>query len=353
MGQLTYEQLRARLDRGKLGGSYFLIAEDEFLRDEAIELIAGAHLEGGSVDFDLDQLTGSEVEASALAAALGTPPMLSSYRVVVIRDGQGLVPSARSVVEEAASGSVEGRVLVLTADIGRSKAKFWDRLRKACHTVSLKTPQAAELPGWLVKRARGVHGLELETRAAQLLAAGIGARLGVLDQELEKLANFVEPSRRVGLDEVRAAVGALPQVDRWSWIDKVADRRIGEALVDLPDLLDSGESAVALIGAISESLLRVGLALEGQNAVVRVLKRDGAYRNLGWKVKTYVRQARRWNGEEIESALTELFHADRLIKSGGLAPRSALEEALLRIEALGSNGGRGTGPRGKAGGGRG
>ncbi len=351
MGQLTYEQLRARLDRGKLGGSYFLIGADEFLRDEAIELITGTHLAGGSADFDLDQLAGSEVEAAALAAALGTPPMLSSYRVVVIRGAQGLAPSARSVVEEAASSSVEGRVLVMAADIGRSKAKFWDRLRKTCHTVSLKTPQAAELPGWLVKRARGVHDLELDTQAAQLLAAGIGGRLGVLDQELEKLANLVEPGRRIGLEEVRAAVGALPQVDRWSWIDTVADRRIDVALAGLPDLLDSGESAVALIGAISESLLRVGLALEGQNALIRVLKRDGAYRNLGWKVKTYVRQARRWDSDEIEAALAELFHADRLIKSGGLAPRSALEEALLRIEALGADGGRRVG--GRMGGGRG
>ena len=187
------------------------------------------------------------------------------------------------------------------------------------------------MPGWLAKRARSVHGVELEMPAAQLLAAGIGARLGVLAQELEKLATYVEPEKKIGLDQVRAGVGALPQVDRWQWIDKVVERRVALALAELPDLLDSGESAVGLIGAISEALVRVGLAREGESTLVKVLKRDGNYNFLKWKVRVYLKQARLWTEREIENALGELLRADRLIKSGGLADGVALEEALLRI----------------------
>jgi DNA polymerase-3 subunit delta len=169
--------------------------------------------------------------------------------------------------------------------------------------------------------------------AAQLLAAAIGIRLGVLARELEKLVSYVEPAKKIGLAEVRAAVGALPQVDRWSWIDKVAERRIGSAVAELPELLDSGESAVGIIGWLSESLIRVGLARAGEGVLVKVLKRDGSYGNLSWKVRTYVQQARHWTEAEIAGALEELLRADRLIKSGGLSERAALEEALLRIGA--------------------
>ncbi len=217
---MTYDQLGDRLAGGRLGGSFFLKTDDPFLRDEAIALLTQAHLEGGSHDFDLDQLSGSEVDAATLAAVLGTPPMLSKYRAVIIRDAQGLTPTARSVVEKAVSTEVGGRVLVVTAEIPRgSKAKFYDVLRKHCVTVSLKAPQPSELPGWLAKRARAVHEVELDMQAAQLLAAGIGPRLGVLVQELEKLANYVEPAKRIGLEETRAGMGALPQVDRWQWLD--------------------------------------------------------------------------------------------------------------------------------------
>jgi DNA polymerase-3 subunit delta len=350
MGELTYDQLSERMEKGELGGSFFLKTEEPFLRDEAIALLTEAHLAGGSADFDLDQASGDDLDAASLAAMLDTPPMLSPYRVVVIRKAQGLTPKARSTVEEAIGRKVPNRVLILAAEIPRgSKAKFYDVLRRHCMTTALRAPGTSELPGWLARRAKSVHGVELEMQAAQLLAAGIGARLGALAQELEKLVSYVEPAKKIGLAEVRAAVGALPQVDRWSWIDKVADRRIGSALEELPTLLDSGESAVGLIGWLSESLIRVGLARTGEGALVQVLKRDGSYGNLAWKVRTYVRQARQWSEVQIAAALAELLRADRLIKSGGLSERAALEEALLRIasgdssitEKLAVAGGRG------------
>jgi DNA polymerase-3 subunit delta len=333
MGELTYDQLSERMEKGELGGSFFLKTEEPFLRDEAIALLTEAHLAGGSADFDLDQASGDDLDAASLAAMLDTPPMLSPYRVVVIRKAQGLTPKARSTVEEAIGRKVPNRVLILAAEIPRgSKAKFYDVLRRHCMTTLLRAPGTSELPGWLARRAKSVHGVE---RA--------------LAQELEKLVSYVEPAKKIGLAEVRAAVGALPQVDRWSWIDKVADRRIGSALEELPTLLDSGESAVGLIGWLSESLIRVGLARTGEGALVQVLKRDGSYGNLAWKVRTYVRQARQWSEVQIAAALAELLRADRLIKSGGLSERAALEEALLRIasgdssitEKLAVAGGRG------------
>ncbi len=338
MAELTFDQLADRVAQGKLGGDYFLKTEEPFLREEAIAFLTDAHLESGSADFDLDQVSGEDADPALLSSLLETPPLLSHYRVIVVRNAQSLTPSGRTVVERAVSRAVEGRALILAAQIPKgSKAKFYDVLRRRCTTVALRAPRSSELPGWLAKRARTVHGVELEMQAAQLLAGGVGARLGVLAQELDKLVTYVAPSKKIGGEAVRACVGALPQVDRWRWIDEVVERRISRALDELPALLDSGEGAVGLIAALGESLIRVGLAREGEATLVRVLKRDGAYRNLSWKVRTYVQQARRWPAEEVSRALEELLRADRLIKSGGLSDQTALEEALLRIGS-GSNG---------------
>ena len=334
MGELNYGQLSDRLASRKLGGSFFLKTEDPFLRDEAIRMLVDAHLDGSSADFDLDQTAGDTLDAEGLASRLDTPPLLSPYRVVVIRRAQELSMSARAVLERAVSREVPGLVLIISAEIPRgSKAKFYTRLAERCEVVSLRAPRQSGLAGWLAKRAQSVHGVELEMGAAQLLVAGIGTRLGVLAQELEKLVTYVQPASKIGVDDVRAAVGSLPQVDRWQWLDKVVEGQLDRALAELPALLDSGESAVGLIGALTEAFVRVGLGREGENALVRVLKRDGAYSNIKWKVRTYVSQGRRWTDDGIARALEELLQADRLIKSGGLSNRAALEEALLRIEA--------------------
>ena len=343
MAELTYDQLSDRLARGKLGGNFFLKTEDTFLRDEAIRLLTATHLEGGAPDFDLDQLSGDDVDPADLASRIDMPPLASPYRVVVVRGAQGLTPTARSVVEASLETEVDSRVLIVAAEVPRgSKAKFYKRLAARCTVVSLRAPAASELPGWRAERARGVHGLDMDMRAAELLAAAIGSDLGALAQELEKLSSFAAPKKRIGEADVRAAVASLPQVDRWGWIDSVMDRRFAEALRQLPHLLDSGESAVALIASLGEAMLRVGIARSGKDALTAVLKRDGSYGHLRWKIRIYTRQARGWSPAAIDLGLAELLRADRLIKSGGLADREALGEALLRI-AHGESAGQGTG----------
>lgn len=334
MDGLSYDQLKDRVARGKLGGSFFLDCEDPFLRDEAIRCLIEAHLDGGSADFDLDQTSAEDVDAEGLASRLATPPMLSRFRVIVVQRAQGLTPTARAVVEDAVLHPVEGRVLIVAAEVPKgSKAKFYAVLRKHCTLVSLRSPRLSELPGWLVERARSVHGVELEVAAAQVMATGVGPRPGILAQELEKLVTGVERGGKVGLEEVRATLSVLPQVDRWGWVDQVVDGQLGRALAVLPALLDSGERAVGLIGSLAEAFIRVGLAREGEDVLAGVLKRDGSYGYLKWKVRIYAQQARRWTKDGIAAALAELLRADRLIKSGGLSERTALEEALLRIEA--------------------
>ena len=341
MGELTFDQLSDRLARGGLGGDYFIKTEDPFLRDEAIALLVDAHLGENPSDFDLDQLSGDALDAEGLASRIDTPPLLAPHRVVVLRRAQALSRSARASLEQAVSRSVAGRVLVISAEIPKgSKAKFYGVLGKHCTVVAARAPRGAELPGWLARRARSIHGVELDMPAAQLLVAGIGPQLGVLAQELEKLVTYVAPEKRIGLEQVRAGVGALPQVDRWKWIDSVLDRQIAGALEELPALLDSGESAVGLIGALGEALIRAGLARDGEDVLTEVLKRDGVYGNIAWKVRTYARQGRRWSDDSIAQALDELLRADRLIKSGGLSNRAALEEALLRIGTSADGGAR-------------
>ena len=66
----------------------------------------------------------------------------------------------------------------------------------------------------------------------------------------------------------------------------------------------------------------------------------GCYGYLRWKIPVYARQARGWTEAEIDSALAELLRADRLVKSGGLTDRAALQEVLLFIAVFASQGGR-------------
>jgi DNA polymerase-3 subunit delta len=314
---------------------FFFHGEEEYLREEAVSRAVAAYLDEGTRDFNFDQLRGPETQADALASLLATPPMMAEWRVVVLREAQGLSPKAREVVEAAAASPEPGLALVVTATIpSGSKAKFYTELAKRALSVEFPALDQADAPGWVMEQARAAHRLEMDPDAARALVAGIGSDLGTLSAELKKLASFVQDRTAVTLDDVRAVGGTLPRVDRWAWLDLVVERRFAEAVADLPVLLEQGENGVGLVIAITGQMLRIGLVCAGgQGALERELKPFQK-----WMARRIVPQARRWSLPEVDAALAELLRTDRLLKSASLGDRHALEELLLRMWAIGRTG---------------
>lgn len=314
------------------GGVFFLHGEDAFRREEALRALVDAHIDPGLRDFNLDQLRGADVDVDQLASTLATPPMMSEWRVVVIRDAEPLAGSsrARKLILETAAAPPPGLAFAISADASESKAKFWKELKKAAKSTHFRAVALEDLPGWLVDRAESALGMTLEHDAARALAQAVGADLGILQQELKKLNEYVEGDRPVTRDDVAAVGTTLPAQDRWDWIDLVAGRRFEDAAQRLPILLSqTGESGVGLALGLGTMLLRLGVvADEGPRALEKLLP---PWQN--WLSGKLARLAREWSASDIEDALLGLLRVDRLLKSSPLSDDLVIEEWLLGLEA--------------------
>jgi DNA polymerase-3 subunit delta len=318
------QQIAARPERAV----FFLHGAEEHLREVAVRQVVDGFLDPSTRDFNFDQLRGPDVTPEQLASVLATPPMMAEYRVVVIREMQGLSQRARDEVETVTSAPPSGLILIITGQIpSGSKAKFYSVLERNSAAVEFAALDANDLPGWLMERAVEEHGKELELDAARALALAIGPQLGVLASELEKLASFSEGRAEMTLADVKAVGGYVPRVDRWGWFDAVGERRYEEALRLLPELLESGESAVGLVIGIGGQLARIGLAVAGgKEALEREL--NPRQRWLAGRISS---AARKWSMDELDDALADLLRTDRLLKTAPLSDRQAMEELLLRL----------------------
>lgn len=335
MPQITADHFaRALRDRSQ-GSVFFFHGDEEHLREAAVSRVVAAYLDDATRDFNFDQLRGAEVDPETLASLLATPPMMAEWRVVVLRDAQGLTPKGREAVEALVKAPPQGLALAVTAAIPQgSKAKFYDELKRLCLSMEFGAMGADEAPGWVMEHGRETHGVEVEPDAARALVGAIGVDLGTLAAEVRKLASYVHDRKRVTVDDVRAVGGVLPRQDRWAWFDLVAEKRYRQALDTLPILLEAGESGVALVIGISAQLLRVGLVCAGgQGALERELK---PYQK--WMARRIAPLAKRWTTEGIDAALAELLRTDRLLKTASLTDRQAIEELILRLWALESSG---------------
>ncbi len=330
MPEVSPENLKRALGRGERGGVFFLHGEEDYLKEELAALLVAAHLEPGERDFNLDELRGTEVAAETLASVVQTPPMMAQWRVVLVRDAQGLAgsPAARGAVEGVLDRPVPGLALVLVAQIpDGSRAKFYTALKKQAVSVSLAPLSEGDVPGWLMARAKA-DGLALDPEAAQAMAAAVGTSLGVLSSELAKLREYVGDRSEIRRADVERVVGAIPRVNRWQWLDGVAEGRFARARADLSTVLASGDSGVGLVLALGAHFLRLALFQAGGAAA---LEAELPQRQR-WLARKLASQARRWSPGALAGALDDLLRADRLLKSAPLGDDQIMEELLLRLE---------------------
>ncbi|MGH7477057.1 MAG: DNA polymerase III subunit delta [Longimicrobiales bacterium] len=331
MPLLAAERLLRSVESGERGGVFFLFGDEEYLKDELATRLVQAHLEPATRDFNYDQLRGGEITPEALASVIQTPPMMAAWRVVVVRDAQALATSAalRDVVEGALERPAADLALILLTSIpSGSKAQFYERLKRGARAVDFPALGGADLPGWLMERARA-DGLTLEPAAARALAAAIPGGLAMLMPELAKLREFVGERARITIDDVQKVVGPIARQNRWEWFDMVGNARFAEARRTLPILLESGESGVGLVIGLGAQLLRLAIVSTGGERALQAELPP----NQKWLARRITGQAKRWSPALIDAALDDLFRADRLLKSASLTDRQVLEEALLRMDA--------------------
>lgn len=324
------QRLDGLLETGDVDGAFFFHGEARRLRDEAVGRLVDAAVDPATRDFNLDVYRGSDVSPEALASAIAMPPVMAPRRVVVLHDAEKLTPTGRKVVLETLEGLPPDLTLVVSATIpDRSRAAFYRKLKSGATALEWTAPRDAEIPGWLIERARHRFDAQLAADAASELAGAVGSDLGVLAAELEKLAGAADGT--IDVELVRSLVPNVKEVNRWEWIDAVGSRRFDEARRLVPALLSTpGENAVGLLIFLIEHLLLIGVAAEGGSGLVgQTLDRIGKP-YLKFKSRSIAAQARDWTVPEIDDALEALADADRRAKTGG-SDREVLEELLLRL----------------------
>jgi DNA polymerase-3 subunit delta len=317
-------------DREK-GGAFFLFGDDAFRKEETGKALVEWHLDPGTRDFNFDPLRGSELDVESLASVLATPPMMAEWRVVLLREVEALAssPRARDALLDIVKRPPPGLALIMLASIPRdSRAKFYRELMRVARSMEFPEIGANDVPGWLLDRAATLHGIRMTEEAARALGGAVGTDLGVLAQELEKLASVVDAGEPITLEAVKRAGTHVPTQDRWEWMDLVGNREFDKALEGLSILFAQGESGVHLTMGLTTHLLRLGV---GRTAGKGALEESLPPHQRGWLPRRLMQQANRWSVPGLAGALKGLRRVDRILKSSSLPEDRVLEEWLLGL----------------------
>jgi DNA polymerase-3 subunit delta len=187
----------------------------------------------------------------------------------------------------------------------------------------------------LVGELARAKGLSVQPDVAQRIAEAAAANRAVAEQELEKIAIYVDaaPGRSVPVDhDVIGAVGAaLDEGDTGQLIDHLFSGNGRAAEAELARLRSEGvEGIVLLRAALRRALLlaRLRTSVEAGQRPSAVVANLG--RALFWKEKDAVeRQLGSWDAPTLTRCLSRLTAAELEVKrSNGLGPLAAEAELL-------------------------
>lgn len=318
-------------DKVKPRPIYVLHGDEHFLKRQATAALRRIVLGPDDDGFGLSSHDGDKANWAEIHDELETLPFLSSRRLVVIDRADPFVTRERSKLEKYFAEPSKSGVLALDVQSWPGNTKLAKLLPDAA-TILCKTPEARKLPDWCVEWCAAQHGKPMSAPSARLLVDLVGTDMGLLDQEMAKLAIYAGSNSRIDTADVDQLVGQSRAENTWKIFDLIGAGQIGAALALLDRLLDQGEEPLRLLGAFSMQLRRLAQAarLHSQGESVPDALEHAGVPPFGRK--SAEQQLRHLGRRRLDLIYDWLLETDLGLKgSSQLPPRVLLERLVVRL----------------------
>jgi DNA polymerase-3 subunit delta len=324
-------------------GVCVLFGDEAFLKRQALAALKQQVLSGDDAEFSVSTFAGRDAALRDVMDALSTRALFGGGRhLVVVEEADEFVSANRSALEDYVERSKSASVLVLEVKLWPATTRLYKRVAESGLQIECRFPAPARLLKWLAACARQAHDAALHASAAEVLAEEVEPDLGLLDQELAKLAALAGSGGAITSDLVHQAVGGWRARTAWEMLDAALAGDTRTALVQLDRLLLGGEVPIALLAQISSSLRRFAAATRLIEQGDRQRRSPGlrpALERAG--VKPFVMgkaedQLRRLGRPRANQLYHWLLEADLALKGSSSSPfrsRLVLEELIVRLSA--------------------
>lgn len=309
---------------------YVLHGEEAFLKRQVIAALRKIVLGPEDDSFGLSTFNGDKATFAAVHNELSTLPFLAPRRLVVVENADPFVQEERQKLEKYVGEPAATGVLVLEVKTWLASTKLAKAIPENC-TIGCKTPPLKDLPPWCAGWCAERYGKQLTPVAARSLVDLIGAEMGQLDQEMNKLASYVGEGSRIEAADVDRLVGDSRAEKTFQIFELIGSGQTGKALTMLDRLLDQGEDPNKLLGAFSWQLRRLVQAARLQQQQwkpAEIQEKTKLYRNVELQLRHF--------GRRIDRLYDWLLQTDQGLKGGSALPaRTVLEQLVVKLARTG------------------
>ena len=320
------------------GGLVVLVGDQDALKRSVIDVVKAAVLGGGAdEDLSITRVAGKDADWRQVGDDLRTVSMFGDGRLVIVDAADDFVSKFRPKLEDYADAPSTSATLVLDVAKWPKNTRVAKKLAAAEKAgggllIECSALTGAKLTRYLTAAAKDRFAKALEPDAASLMIELAGDSLGLLEQELSKLASYAGDAAAITSEDVRAVVGGWKTETTWAMLDAVRDGQIGRALTLYGELHEAGEAPQKTLGGLTFSYRKLCRAVELSRLgkpLPAALKDAGVFYRDSDKYISYLKRVTR---KRAELFLLELQQTDAGLKGGSpVDERTQIERLLLTL----------------------
>lgn len=339
---------------------YILYGLDDYSLSQYIDKVKGGLGDPEMLKVNTSRLDGKKLTEKELKNNCYAMPFLSSYRIVMVEGLLGQFEYKRGKQQPVNTGIVKaGKKLkewqnlagiirempqstVLIMVDAEIKAKnpmlkklepLLEELKSLAEVRVFSSLKGRDLRAW-VKRRASEESADISDKAVMLLIELIGSNLWSMNNEILKLALYVQ-GRTINEKDVADLADYSRETNIFLLVDAIVEGKSNVAQRMLYHMYQSGSSPSYILSMINRQFRLIAQALELDSGLSgwQIQTKLGV---SGYPLEKTLKQAKSYNIKRVSSAYAELIRTDIAIKSGEyLDNQSALEFMILSIGRAG------------------
>lgn len=326
---MTYEDIAKDIKNGKFAPVYLLMGEEDYYIDRISDYIVEKALDENEREFNLTIMYGLDTDMASIVNNAKRYPMMSEHQVVVVKEAQNL----RSWDELSfyMQKPLESTILVFCYKHGilDKRKKIVAEIEKKGVVFESKKLKENMLPTFIstyMKRKK----MEIEDKAAELMAEYVGNDLNRLAGELDKLIITMPKNKnRITPVEIERNIGISKDYNNFELKNALIAKDILKANKIVKYFNDNPKSnpiqpTLAILFNYFSNLMVAYYAPERTDNGV------AAYLDLKspWQAKEYIAGMKAYSGVKVMNIITQIRLCDA--RSKGIGNVSLTQGELLK-----------------------
>ena len=327
-----FDELKA----GTVRSVYLFYGPEDYIRSSALAALQKKALAPGLESMNCTVL--SAPTARQVIESCETLPMMSDYRLIVVRDCALLAAGKAKDEAQESAGLLDylprvPQTTCLLFDAGTAidkRKKLSQALLKLPGAVSFDALDDASLLKWMNQQLRTL-GKRMDRAACEALSFQSGRDLTLLSGELAKLAAYCGEREEITPADVEAIATRSAESTVFAMADSLALGRASEAMRLLDDLLAAGESRIGILTMVTRhyrQLMYLCALRDARAPQAQMAKELGV---PGFAVGRLLRQAGKRTYEQMRACVEMCVQADYDVKSGAVREEAALFRLMMKL----------------------